>query len=222
MAEKGGYKHFMLKEIYEQPRAIADTIAGRILDEHGDVFLDGLDLADGAASGAREGLHRRLRHLLACRPGRQVPDREAGPASGGGRYRQRVPLPRPDRHRPHPDRAHQPERRDRRHPGGPARGPGQGGTDCGHLQRGRILHRPGERRRHLHPRRPGDRGRLDQGLHHPAGGALPARPASGPGAGNARRGELPQPDPEPSHPAAQGGGGARTGWRRSRRWPAAS
>jgi len=31
MADKGGYKHFMLKEIYEQPRAIADTIRGRIL-----------------------------------------------------------------------------------------------------------------------------------------------------------------------------------------------
>ncbi|NOX20263.1 MAG: glutamine--fructose-6-phosphate transaminase (isomerizing) [Nitrospirae bacterium] len=31
MAEKGGYKHFMLKEIHEQPRAIADTLAGRLL-----------------------------------------------------------------------------------------------------------------------------------------------------------------------------------------------
>jgi glucosamine--fructose-6-phosphate aminotransferase (isomerizing) len=46
MAEKGGYKHFMLKEIYEQPRAIADTIAGRIREEQGDVFLDGLKLGD--------------------------------------------------------------------------------------------------------------------------------------------------------------------------------
>jgi len=46
MAEKGGYKHFMLKEIYEQPRAIADTVAGRILEEKGDVFLDGLELSD--------------------------------------------------------------------------------------------------------------------------------------------------------------------------------
>jgi glucosamine--fructose-6-phosphate aminotransferase (isomerizing) len=46
MAEKGGYKHFMLKEIYEQPRAIADTLAGRILDDHGDVFLNGFDLPE--------------------------------------------------------------------------------------------------------------------------------------------------------------------------------
>ena len=30
MAEKGGYKHFMAKEIHEQPRAVGDTILGRI------------------------------------------------------------------------------------------------------------------------------------------------------------------------------------------------
>ncbi len=35
MAEKGGYKHFMIKEIHEQPRAISDTIAGRILLKEG-------------------------------------------------------------------------------------------------------------------------------------------------------------------------------------------
>ncbi len=40
MAEKGGYKHFMLKEIYEQPRSIADTIRGRILPETGSVALE--------------------------------------------------------------------------------------------------------------------------------------------------------------------------------------
>ncbi len=45
MAEKGGYKHFMLKEIHEQPRAVRDTIAGRLLEEQADVYLDGLLLA---------------------------------------------------------------------------------------------------------------------------------------------------------------------------------
>ncbi len=30
MAEKGGYKHFMHKEIFEQPRAVRDTILGRV------------------------------------------------------------------------------------------------------------------------------------------------------------------------------------------------
>ena len=46
MAEKGGYKHFMLKEIYEQPRAVRDTIAGRLMEEEGDVFLEDLKLSD--------------------------------------------------------------------------------------------------------------------------------------------------------------------------------
>jgi glucosamine--fructose-6-phosphate aminotransferase (isomerizing) len=44
MAEKGGYKHFMLKEIFEQPRAIRDTMLGRIGQETGRVFLDEMDI----------------------------------------------------------------------------------------------------------------------------------------------------------------------------------
>ncbi|GBD98995.1 glutamine--fructose-6-phosphate aminotransferase [isomerizing] [bacterium BMS3Abin07] len=39
MAEKGGFRHFMLKEIYEQPRAISDTLRGRYSNESGDVVL---------------------------------------------------------------------------------------------------------------------------------------------------------------------------------------
>ena len=39
MAEKGGFKHFMLKEIHEQPRAIADTLMGRLNAESGKVNL---------------------------------------------------------------------------------------------------------------------------------------------------------------------------------------
>ena len=39
-AEKGGYKHFMLKEIYEQPRAVRDTLVGRISSEQSRAFLD--------------------------------------------------------------------------------------------------------------------------------------------------------------------------------------
>ncbi len=39
-AQKGGYKHFLLKEIHEQPQAIIDTMRGRILQEAGDVQLD--------------------------------------------------------------------------------------------------------------------------------------------------------------------------------------
>jgi glucosamine--fructose-6-phosphate aminotransferase (isomerizing) len=40
MAEKGGYRHFMLKEIHEQPRAIMDTIRGRVSAETGAVHLE--------------------------------------------------------------------------------------------------------------------------------------------------------------------------------------
>jgi glutamine---fructose-6-phosphate transaminase (isomerizing) len=40
MAEKGGYKHFMLKEIFEQPRAVLDTFRGRVAPETGNVVLD--------------------------------------------------------------------------------------------------------------------------------------------------------------------------------------
>ena len=43
-AEKGGYRHFMLKEIHEQPRAVADTLAGRIDIEKHDALLDGIEL----------------------------------------------------------------------------------------------------------------------------------------------------------------------------------
>ena len=40
MAEKGGFKHFMLKEIYEQPRSVRDTVQGRVSLDTGRVFLD--------------------------------------------------------------------------------------------------------------------------------------------------------------------------------------
>ncbi len=45
MAEKGGYKHFMLKEIYEQPRAITDTIRGRVSHDTGNVYLDEIGMS---------------------------------------------------------------------------------------------------------------------------------------------------------------------------------
>ncbi len=46
MAEKGGFKHFMLKEIYEQPRAVRDTTLGRVSLDSGKVFLDEMDITD--------------------------------------------------------------------------------------------------------------------------------------------------------------------------------
>ena len=60
MAEKGGYKHFMHKEIWEQPRALADTLRGRVLLSEGDVFFEGWSL------GAEEVQRLPRITLLAC------------------------------------------------------------------------------------------------------------------------------------------------------------
>ncbi len=46
MAEKGGFKHFMQKEIFEQPRAVRDTLNGRISLDSGKVFLDAMDITE--------------------------------------------------------------------------------------------------------------------------------------------------------------------------------
>ena len=45
-AEKGGYKHFMLKEIWEQPLAITDTTRGRVSLDSGNVFLGEMEIGD--------------------------------------------------------------------------------------------------------------------------------------------------------------------------------
>jgi len=46
MAEKGGFKHFMLKEIYEQPRAVRDTVQGRVSLDNGKVYLDPMNISE--------------------------------------------------------------------------------------------------------------------------------------------------------------------------------
>jgi glutamine---fructose-6-phosphate transaminase (isomerizing) len=46
MAEKGGFKHFMLKEIYEQPRAVRDTVQGRISLDSGKVYLGEMGISE--------------------------------------------------------------------------------------------------------------------------------------------------------------------------------
>jgi len=54
MAEKGGYKHFMLKEIYEQPRAIMDTIRGRFSLEEGYINLEEFSLSEDKLRGLKK------------------------------------------------------------------------------------------------------------------------------------------------------------------------
>ena len=46
LAEKGGFKHFMQKEIFEQPRAVRDTLLGRISQESGKIFLDEVNIGE--------------------------------------------------------------------------------------------------------------------------------------------------------------------------------
>ncbi|MFQ5737607.1 MAG: glutamine--fructose-6-phosphate transaminase (isomerizing) [Acidobacteriota bacterium] len=60
LVEKGGFRHFMQKEIYQQPEAIRDTLGGRIAWETGRVHLGELDLVAEALSRVE-----RL-HLIAC------------------------------------------------------------------------------------------------------------------------------------------------------------
>ncbi len=60
MAEKAGFKHFMLKEIYEQPRAIRDTLLGRVSQESGRIFLDEMEIGDDEIRRCRK------LHIVAC------------------------------------------------------------------------------------------------------------------------------------------------------------
>ena len=60
LAEKGGYNHFMQKEIFEQPRALADTISGRYSEKSGKLYLDNLVDLESQLGGIERVL------LLAC------------------------------------------------------------------------------------------------------------------------------------------------------------
>jgi glutamine---fructose-6-phosphate transaminase (isomerizing) len=59
-ARKGGYAHFMLKEIHDQPRALADTFRGRISLKSGEVSLEGIQLTQSQVK------HIKRIHLVAC------------------------------------------------------------------------------------------------------------------------------------------------------------
>jgi glutamine---fructose-6-phosphate transaminase (isomerizing) len=54
MAEKGGFKHFMLKEIFEQPTAARETILGRVSQDSGKVFLEELKIDDAQFAAVKQ------------------------------------------------------------------------------------------------------------------------------------------------------------------------
>jgi glucosamine--fructose-6-phosphate aminotransferase (isomerizing) len=100
LAEKGGFKHFMLKEIYEQPRAVRDTTLGRVGLDTGRIFLDEMDITP--AEFAR---FRQLR-IIACGTswhaalaGKVMIEKLAGipvEVDYGSEFRYRDPIVMPD------------------------------------------------------------------------------------------------------------------------------
>ena len=88
---KGNYRHFMLKEICEQPAVIGDTLQALVNPLTRRIELPPLPV-DLATMDRAD--HRRLRHRLSRRHGRQILVRAAGAPAGGARYRLGVPLPR--------------------------------------------------------------------------------------------------------------------------------
>ena len=182
-AEKGGYKHFMLKEIHEQPQAVQDTFAGRVDFEQAEILFDTVQDLQGGGEQRRAPPPARLRHLLARGADRQVPDRGASPAC---RSRSTTAPSTATATRSSPTgcwRWASRSRARRRTPSRPWRRPASAARACSPICN--VARQPGDpdqRGGDLHPRRPGDRRRLDQGVHHPARGPLPARPLPAPGA----------------------------------------
>ena len=216
-AEKGGYRHFMLKEIHEQPRAMRDTLLGRISLEEGEVHLEEL----GPAARALQQASRVV--LLACGTswhaalvGKFWIEHLAGlPAEVdyGSEFRYRTPLVGP---------------------GTVAIAISQSGETADTLAAFREAKARGARRhRHLQragldadarghglaadARRAGDRRGLDEGLHRTAGRAGAAGAAPGTAARHAAGRGLPRAPLAPDPGAASDGAGARGASPRSRR-----
>ena len=181
-AEKGPYKHFMAKEMHEQPH--------------------------GHRRRARALPRRRTAQASPCPRASTSPacDRLVLVACGTAHYAchvakywfealARLPVEievasefryrEPPLGAGHARHLRQPVRRDRRHAGGAALRARAGRAHRLGGQRRDLDHRPRERRRAADPRRPGDRRRLDQGLHLPADRARDAR--ASPPAGSAAR-----------------------------------
>ena len=176
MAEKGGYRHFMLKEIYEQPRAVTDTFRGRIAPETGSVVLPDVNLDPSTVRALQRVV------IVACGTsyhaamlGRIMIEQFARmPAEidlGLG-----VPLSRRRHRAGDADRGHLPVRGDRGHPGCGQGRQAQGLPDPGRDQRGGLGARPRGHGHALHPRGSRDRRGLDQGLHHADRGHVPPGP----------------------------------------------
>ncbi len=72
--EKGGYEHFMLKEIHEQPDTIFDCLRGRLLPQTGQIIMSGVDNHIDALKNAQRILVVACWNELACRFNSRIPD----------------------------------------------------------------------------------------------------------------------------------------------------
>ena len=114
LAEKGNYRHFMAKEIHEQPEVVGHTLAHYV--DMAAMRLKPFAWPVDPRTLART-LDRGLRHRVHGGPDRQILDRALRPAAGRDRRRLRIPLPRDAGRRERPDDRHFAVRRDGRHPG---------------------------------------------------------------------------------------------------------
>ena len=175
MAEKAGFKHFMLKEIFEQPTAARDTILGRVSQDTGKVFLEEMKITDAQLAAVERVT------ILACGTswhaalvGKFMIEQLARmpvEVDYGSEYRYRNPIVAPNTlavvitqsgETADTLAALREAKRD-------------GAAQHRDLQRRRQHGHARDRRHDLHARRPGDRRRLDQGVHLAAGRAVPAR-----------------------------------------------
>ena len=165
MAEKGGFKHFMLKEIYEQPRAVRDTTMGRISLDTGKVFLEEMEISEAEFRNLKK------MNIAAC--GTSWHAGHAGKfmieslarvpveVDYASEWRYRDPIVAPDTMTLVISQSG--ETADTIAAQREAKA--QGLQDTGYMQRGRLDDHPRSSRNHLHPRRPGDRRGVHQGIH---------------------------------------------------------
>ena len=142
---------------------------------HGRLVLDELRIDESVLRSSTRSSSIACGTAVVRRPGRQVRDRALVPDPDRGRAGARVPLPRPGRQREDAGRRDLAVRRDDGHAHGGAARPRAGRPGARDLQHPRLDDPARVRRRALHARRPGDRGRLDQGVPRPDHRLLPAR-----------------------------------------------
>ena len=177
MAEKGGFKHFMLKEIYEQPRAVRDTTLGRVSLDTGKVFLDEMRSPTTTSATSRE-LTSPLVERVGTPGWGQVHDGTAGrvpvEVDYASEYRYRDPLVGAEdltvlitqSGETADTIAAQREAKAK-------------GSKTGHLQRGGIDDCARSRRHDLHACGAGNRRGFDEGIHRAADRAVSARASLG-------------------------------------------